>query len=107
MAQHVSKSARFQAVTANRLLDGEVVYFTSDGRWTTDLAGAVIADGKDAVEAILALALKDDYDQEVLDVYAFEVYEQPSGGYTPASVRESIRAVGPTIRPDLGKQSVA
>ena len=33
MAQHSAKGARFQAVTANRLTDGEVVYFTADNQW--------------------------------------------------------------------------
>ena len=32
MAQHAAKGARFQAVTANRLSDGEVVYFSADNR---------------------------------------------------------------------------
>ena len=34
MAQHTSKGARFQAVTANRLLDGEVVYLAADNSCT-------------------------------------------------------------------------
>ena len=56
MAQHSSKGARFQAVTANRLLDGEVVYLAADNSWTEVFANADIADGADAGDALLARA---------------------------------------------------
>ena len=57
MAQHSSKGARFQAVTANRLLDGEVVYLTADNSWTEIFGEAEIADGPQAAEALLARAV--------------------------------------------------
>ena len=57
MAQHSSKGARFQAVTANRLLDGEVVYLAADNSWTEVFSEAEIADGPEAGEALLARAL--------------------------------------------------
>ena len=53
MAQHSSKGARFQAVTANRLLDGEVVYLAADNSWTEVFGEAEIADGPEAGEACL------------------------------------------------------
>ena len=52
MAQHSSKGARFQAVTANRLLDGEVVYLAADNSWTEVFSEAEIADGPEAGEAL-------------------------------------------------------
>ena len=55
MAQHSSKGARFQAVTANRLNDGEVVYFKDNG-WIENFAEAEIADGQEAAEALLTRA---------------------------------------------------
>ena len=49
MAQHSAKGARFQAVTANRLTDGEVVYLTSENhganQWSEAFSHAAIADG--------------------------------------------------------------
>ena len=57
MAQHSSKGARFQAVTANRLSDGEVVYLTADNQWAETFPAADIADGAAAGEALLARAL--------------------------------------------------
>ncbi len=106
MAQHAAKGARFQAVTANRLSDGEVVYLSADNSWVESFAQADIADGADAAEALLHRAMPDDFEAYVLEPYLFEVLEDGSF-YKPASVRETIRAAGPTVRLDLGKQAGA
>lgn len=106
MAQHAAKGARFQAVTANRLSDGEVVYLSADNQWVETFAAADIADGDDAAQELLARAMPDDFELSVLEPYLFEVLPQDDG-YKPASVREIIRAAGPTVRLDLGKQAAA
>ena len=103
MAQHGAKDARFQAVTANRLSDGEVVYFAARG-WVENFADAEVVDGAEAADALLTRAMPSDFELHVLDPYLFEVLPQ-GGGYAPASVREVIRAKGPTVRLDLGKQA--
>lgn len=106
MAQHSAKGARFQAVTGNRLLDGEVVYFVRAGAdWVTDFAAASIADGAEEAASLLAAASPTDIEARILDPYLFEILETEAGNYAPASVREKIRAKGPTIRTDLGKQA--
>ncbi len=112
MAQHSSKTARFQAATANRLNDGEVVYLTTNDVWSADFAAADIADGDDAAQTLLVRALLEgaegfevQVEVQVLDPYLFAVLPAPAGGYLPASVREVIRARGPTVRLDLGKQA--
>ena len=105
MAQHSSKGARFQAVTANRLLDGEVVYLTIDNSWTEAFGEAEIADGPEAAEALLARAVPDGFEKQVLEPYLFEAVEDEAVGFRPVSVREIIRAKGPTVRLDLGKQA--
>ena len=104
MAQHSAKGARFQAVTANRLSDGEVVYFAHQG-WVENFAQAEIADGAEAAQKLLARAMPDDYEAHILEPYLFEVMEDAANNYNPASVREIIRAKGPTVRLDLGKQA--
>ncbi|MEQ9144346.1 MAG: DUF2849 domain-containing protein [Parvibaculaceae bacterium] len=106
MAQHTNKRATTQAVTANRLIDGEVVYFTAEGTWSDWLKDAAVADGKDACAALLAKAEPSVDAREVVEPYLFEVSEE-ADGIVPASVREKIRMAGPTIRPDLGKQAAA
>ena len=104
MAQHSSKGARFQAITGNRLADGEVVYYSETGAWETDFAQAVILDGPDAVSASLENAKAEGSEREVVGIYPFEV-KQIDTAFAPVSVRETIRAKGPTIRTDLGKQA--
>lgn len=105
MAQHSAKGAQFQVITANRLRDGEVVYFNAPATWVVDLKDASIAEGADALEALLAQANAAPCATNVLDIYPFEVIKDDSGMLTAASVRETIRAAGPTVRTDLGKQT--
>ena len=104
MAQHAAKGARFQAVTANRLSDGEVVYWSADDKWVERFTDAAIADGAEASDALLERAMPADFEAHVLEPYLFEVLAD-GNFYKPASVRETIRAAGPTVRLDLGKQA--
>lgn len=104
MAQHTRKGAQFQALTANRLSDGIVVYLTADNRWAESLQDAEVAEGKEASEALLARAAPSVAKNEVVEPYLFEVARE-DGGIRAASVRETIRQAGPTVRRDLGKQA--
>ena len=104
MAQHSRKGAQFQALTANRLSDGIVVYLTADTRWSESLQDAEVAEGKEAAEALLARAEPSVADNTVVEPYLFEVSRE-EGGIRAASVRETIRQAGPTVRLDLGKQA--
>ena len=104
MAQHTRKGAQFQAVTANRLADGIVVYLTADGGWSVSLQDAAVAEGKEAAEALLARAEPTVTGNMVVEPYLFEVAREASG-IRAASVRETIRQAGPTVRLDLGKQA--
>lgn len=106
MAQHSSKGARFQAITGNRLTDGDVVYFTVHGDWSMDFVDAAIADGTVAGESLFARALVSDIEVRIIEPYLFEVEDIGSDRFVPVSVRERIRTKGPTVRLDLGKQAV-
>lgn len=95
-----------QAITGNRLIDGVVVYRTADGAWSPTFGDAtVFAVGTDA-DGALAEAKDDIARRLVVGVYLFEV-DQREGGLEPVRVREVIRAKGPSIRTDLGKQASA
>ena len=105
MAQHSRKGAQFQAVTANRLTDGVVVYLTAADGWSESLQQAEVAEGKEAAEALLARGqVFFEPKNHVIDVYLFEI-ERTESGIRAASVRETIRQAGPTVRRDLGKQA--
>jgi len=85
-----------QAMTANRLTDGAVVYLAADGRWVTDLAGASCVEEDAAVEALQAAAEKAVADRQVVGPYLFAVALN-DGQILPLSQRETIRAFGPSI----------
>lgn len=105
MAQHTHKRAQIQAVTANRLVDGDVVYFTPAGGWSEQLSDAAIADDRQAGAALLDRAAMDVETQLIIEPYLFEVATE-GRQITAVSVREKIRMAGPTVRPDLGKQAL-
>ena len=89
-----------QMLTANRLRDGDVVYWRAGG-WVETLGEGDIFAAKAEAEAALAAAGKFVADNVVVNPYLFEVL--PDG--TPVKEREIIRAAGPTVRADLGKQA--
>ena len=95
-----------KVVTANRLWDGLVVYLAADGSWSERLAeGSVAAD--EAVQAELeARARAAAAAHLVVAPYLIEVRHE-GGAVRPVQYREEIRARGPTVRPDLGKQALA
>ena len=77
-----------QIVTANRLIDGIVVFQDEAGGWSEDFARA--AAHEDAAAA-LARASQDVAASLVVDPYAIEV-ELRNGHYAPKALREAIRA---------------
>ncbi|HZP09343.1 DUF2849 domain-containing protein [Methyloceanibacter sp.] len=78
-------------VTANRLVDGIVVYLASDGSWTEDLSSARIASTEEETKALEEQAAKDVKARKVVAVYPMEVAVK-DGAVDPLSVREKIRA---------------
>ena len=90
-----------QIVTANRLIDGIVVFQDETGGWSEDFARAAVHE--DAAVA-LTRASQAVAASVIVDPYAVEV-ELRNGHYAPKALREAIRATGPTVRRDLGKQA--
>jgi hypothetical protein len=92
-----------QVLTANRLVVGEVVYWNEAQGWVSRLEEAqVLADSE--ADAVLARADESVQKREVVAPYLFDVRLE-KGIAVPVKVREAIRAAGPTVRLDLGKQS--
>lgn len=94
-------STRLQALTANDLRTGAVVFRTTEG-WSVRFAEAqLFADPLDA-QAELDLAVIET--RRLADPYLIEV-AVTDGLPAPTSFRERIRALGPTVREDLGPQA--
>jgi len=84
-------------ITANRLADGLVVFFTGDGQWREAIAAAELHKDATAVEAALESALADARANRVVDPYAVEVAVPAAGkDPVPTRLRERIRTNGPT-----------
>lgn len=106
-----------QVLTANRLSDGVVVYFTAAGRWSERIAEARTADKADAK------ALVGDAERtagEVVEPYLIDVEATAetgaetgaetaaettveTGAPRPLRFRERIRAFGPPVHPQFAK----
>lgn len=92
-------------LTANRLTDGEAVWY-GKGIWAETIdAAEIVADkaGEARLEAIGQAAYRDN---QVVDVNLIDV-ALVDGSIRPTRLREVIRAAGPTNRLDLGKQARA
>ena len=83
-----------QIVTANRLTDGRVVFRTAAGRWSETLSAAALLEPT-AATAVLADAAADVAARLIVEPYAVDV-TVGAAGPVPKTVRERIRAGGPT-----------
>ena len=92
-----------KVVTANRLIDGEVVFWRS-GQWVERFAEADVFAAEDAARGDEAVQAGKDQPTLVVDPYLIDIADGPSGP-APVSYRERIRALGPTNEPDHGKQA--
>ena len=91
-------------ITANRLLDGEVVWLAANGQWVETLDGAVVIEAKEELDNRLDQATQSVADRDVVEVDPIVVALE-DGAIVPVRLRERIRALGPTVRTDLGKQA--
>lgn len=90
--------------TANRLSDGTVVYIGPGDTWAEVLDHALVAATAEEEAALKTRAEAAVKARFVVGAYAMPVTVE-NGAIRPASVRERIRAAGPSNRTDLGKQA--
>ena len=89
-----------KVLTANRLIDGEVVFWQA-GQWVERFAGADIFEGEGGETAVDAAKTQPTV---IVEPCLIDISEGPAG-LAPVSYRERIRALGPTNEPTHGKQS--
>jgi hypothetical protein len=85
-----------QAVTANRLADGRVVFRKSDGGWSLAIHEAAFAESELAATPLIEAAKRDADNQIIVDPYLIEI-DLSGASPRPTRLREAIRAFGPTI----------
>ena len=93
---------------ANDLLDGDVVFAASDGAdtlaWSRDPAQALVAADDVVADRLEAFAAAELRGNRVVDAYLVDVATE-SGDPVPRHFRERFKTLGPSNRPDLGKQA--
>jgi len=95
-----------KVMTANLLRDGDVVYLTAAGEWSLWLRDAAVARDEARQVALEAGAKQAEGDRLVVGPYLMAVAESDAGPQ-PIGTREKIRAAGPTVHPQFGKQAMA
>ena len=96
-------SAEFlKALTANRLSEGDVVFWAS-GQWVEQFSDAELFTEEAPAEAAVTLAKSQN--RVVVDAYLIDVTGSDQG-LAPVSYRERLRALGPTNELGHGKQAL-
>ena len=91
-----------QMITANRLRDGAVVYFTAGKAWSETFAEGAVWNDKDSAESALTESKESVKARIVVEPYLFDV-AMTDAGPQPTSARERIRADHqPTVAADHG-----
>ncbi len=83
-------------ISANRLADGIVVYAGHGDAWVEQLNQAHIFASKQDADARLSLAQYDVTRNLIVEPFLVDV-TQDANGLRPSTLRDSIRAQGPTI----------
>jgi len=91
-------------LAANRLIDGVAVWLGPDGGWVEDISDAEIVRDKEGEARLEQLGQEAVAKNLVLDIELVDV-EIVDGTVRPLRLRERIRAMGPSIHPELGKQA--
>lgn len=94
---------------ANHLLDGDVVFAATADEpgalsWTRDPSLALVANDDHAAQLLEDFARGELAGQRVVDAYLVDV-DVTSGHPVPRHFRERFKTLGPSNRPDLGKQA--
>ena len=89
-------------LVANRLLDGSVVYLAEDDTWTEAIGSAKRLDSEEEKRLAEATGNEAVNACHVIGAELVALAETCSE-LKPARLRETIRAIGPTVRPDLAR----
>lgn len=82
-----------KVITANALIEGDVIYLTGAGTWTRNLTDAVLL--TDEADADLRLLEAQQQPGEAVGPYLADAQSGPFGP-EPVHFREEFRAVGPS-----------
>lgn len=93
-----------QILSASDLLAGDVVFLGPSG-WERDHRKARVAQLPSESAALVALGQAEAAANRILDANLIDVEIDSEGCPVPLHYRERLRTLGPSVRPDLGKQA--
>ena len=96
MSTQKHKGKGLQAVTANDLRSGKVVYLHPQFLWTNHLSKALVSDDATLIETMKQAANRDDKSNLVVGVYMIDV---DASSRLPTRYREKFRMQGPSYDP--------
>ena len=96
-----------RVVTANDLATGAVLFLSADGGWVTRFDQAVEYADANAAETGLALAREDVRRNRIVDPFVTEKGLDGAGAPRMMTLRDRIRADGPTIDYGTGHRAGA
>ena len=92
-----------KVLTANDLLEGDVIYLSADQSWVRSLDAAKLF--TDEHEANEALRKTQDQANRLVGAYLADAQFDETGKPEPVHFREAFRATGPSNHRDHGKQA--
>ena len=85
-----------KVITANRLIDGLVVFVGAGLQWVLNINDAVILGDGPELAGALAFGAEEVAARKIVDPYAIDVSLR-DGRPVPDRLRERIRAIGPSV----------
>lgn len=82
-----------KVITANALIEGDVIYFTTNDTWSRELSEAELI--TDEADAQLRLLTAESFIGEIVGAYLADANEGPNGP-EPTHFREEFRRTGPS-----------
>lgn len=93
-------------LSANRLSDGEAVWCAADQSWAENIQNAEVARDAESEARLQRIGAAAAAANKVVDVDLIDV-QLVDGRVVPLRLRERIKASGPSIHSNLGKQARA
>jgi len=101
---HAGEVTSGKILTAHDLANGLAVYWCGSNVWSSAIDDAELAESAEKVAEFERLCGRENESNLVAGAYLVDV-EESGGKISPVHIREQIRALGPTVRPDLGPQA--
>ncbi len=96
MSRKSQKPTHF-LLTANDLLNGDVVFWGQKAAWTQDFTDALVVSDENAEKKLVEIGQKEEKNNIVVGAYIVPLIQEQEGQFKPVELRELRRCEGPSI----------